>query len=59
MSDEEAENLYESSDCLEDAFEGLLSGCLNCGVCESCIERSIAAAEYPPDGVIDERCDNW
>lgn len=59
MTDDEADDLYESSDCLEDALEGLLSGCLNCGVCESCIERSIAAAECPTDGVIDERCDNY
>lgn len=49
MTDDEEEELYETSDCLEDAdaFEGLLSGCLNCDVCSDCIERSIVAVEQP------------
>lgn len=50
--DDELDEMMEDYDCLEDILDRLLfpderiaNDCLGCGMCKSCIERSIAAAE--------------
>lgn len=52
LPEEGQEEPLEDYDCLEDLFERLLlqeerfaKDCMNCGMCKSCVDRSIAAAE--------------
>ena len=50
--EQEFDEMMGYFDCLEDVFDRLLfpderiaNDCMGCGMCKSCVERSIAAAE--------------